>query len=243
MNIVLKVLAASAVVVMMTMLAACGEGKETNVPALKLTASAVVSDLANGHGHDVEIPFSDIDLASSPGFSATSPFQYRSSDNTGHSHVIALSKLQMIDLNNGMQVTLTSSAPTASTPHIHTWNLQGGNILYDKHCYNCHSNDKRGHSPMNVVFNASQTGAVKYPGFAPVSPPENATAIPDPAFFPAAETSLDGALLYGKYCAGCHGPLATSGKTNRTAIQIKLAMGTMGLSDVQLQAIAAALIR
>lgn len=224
------------------MLVGCGEEREDNVPAVKLTASAAVSEpAADGHGHSVEIPFTDIDLASNPGFTAATPFQYRSSDNTGHSHVIALSKEQMIDLNNGLLVKLTSSSQNS---HIHSWNLQGGKVLYEKHCYNCHTNDKRGHNPMNVpFFNASQISAVKNPSGAAASPAANATATPDPTFMPAAETSLDGAFLYGKYCAGCHGQIASTVKANRTAAQIKLGMGNMGLSDAQLQAIATALIK
>ena len=230
-----------AIIVMSSFLSGCGSENETNVPAVKLTASAVVSEPStDGHGHNVEIPFTDIDLASNADFTATTPFQYRSSDNTGHSHVIALSKLQMIDLYNGMIVQLTSSLQNS---HIHIWNLQGGKVLYDKHCYNCHTNDMRDRNPMNVTFNAGQIGAVKNPGGAEASPPANSTATPDPAFMPAAEVSLDAIFLYGKYCAGCHGQLATTLKANRTAAQIKLGMGNMGLSDAQLQAIAAALIK
>ncbi|MFZ2951260.1 MAG: cytochrome c [Desulfuromonadaceae bacterium] len=242
MNAILKVIILSAAAIAMTVaITGCGDDRGDNVPAVKLTASAVVSDLTNGHGHNVEIPFSDMDLASDPNFTATIPFQYRSSDNTGHSHVIALSKLQMIDLNNGMRVTLTSSVPDTSTSHTHVWNLLGGGILYDKHCYNCHTNDKRGHNPMNVVFNAAQTSAVTFPAAQPLSTSPAAT--PDPGFMPVLELSLDGVYLYDTYCAGCHGPLASSTKSNRTAAQIKLGMGTMGLSDAQIQAIATALIK
>jgi mono/diheme cytochrome c family protein len=59
----------------------------------------------------------------------------------------------------------------------------------------------------------------------------------------------DGATLYGQNCAGCHGPLASSAKTGRTAAQIRAAvaantggMGYMsGLSEFQLQLISGAL--
>jgi mono/diheme cytochrome c family protein len=222
-----------------TVLAGCGENKEENVPAVKLTASDIASQAdASTHTHIISIPFADIS-----GSPAIDVYQYRSEITNNHSHVIALSKQQMIDLNDGMRVTLTSSIPNTSTPHTHNWNLQGGSMLYDKNCFNCHSNDKRGRSPMNVVFTPSQTGAIISPSTAPVSPLANATAIPDPNYISATETSLDGVYLYGKYCSGCHGPLATSTKLNKTAAQIKLAMGNMGLSDAQIHTIATALVK
>ncbi|MFA7403544.1 MAG: cytochrome c [Pelobacteraceae bacterium] len=245
MNMLLKVMAVSAAIIAMaTMLTGCGEGREDNIPAVKLTASALVSDISNGHGHNVEIPF--IDISATPGADL---FQYRSSDNTGHSHVIALSKQQMIDLNNGMRLTLSSSAPNSGTVHTHIWNIQGGNVLYDKNCYNCHTNDKRGHSPMNVSFNSSQTSAVKNPGAQALS--TSAAAVPDPAFTPSTSVSLDGPTLYANNCLRCHGPLASSSKLNKSFTQIKAAItnntGGMaslgGLTDAQIQAIATALIK
>jgi len=63
-------------------------------------------------------------------------------------------------------------------------------------------------------------------------------------------TPTDGATLYTNYCSGCHGPLATSSKLNRTAQQIQSAinnntggMGTFAsiLSSADVQAIADAL--
>ena len=175
-------------------------------------------------------------------------YQYRSDSASGHSHVIALSQQQMIDLNNGMQLTLVSSFPSSGTVHTHTWSIQGGGVLYEKNCYNCHSNDKRGQNPMNAVFNASQTSAVRSPGSAPLS--TAAAATPDPNYTPAASITPDGAALYASLCASCHNPLATSTKTNRTASQIRTAItgiGQMnslgGLTDAQLQAIATALVK
>jgi len=177
---------------------ACGEGSETNSPAVKLTASKVVSSTVNAHQHSVSIPFVDVSAST-----ASSIYQYRSDSVSGHSHVIALSLQQMIDLNNGMQLTLTSSAPDTGVSHAHSWNIQGGSVLYDKHCYNCHSNDKRNNNPMNVSFNASQTAAVKNPGGASVS--NSAAAIPDPNYMPTTPaTPTDGASLYAGKCADCH---------------------------------------
>lgn len=53
---------------------------------------------------------------------------------------------------------------------------------------------------------------------------------------------IDGAALYGQYCAGCHGPLASSnlkGK-NISVSLIKQRNMTQGLTDAQLQAIVTA---
>ena len=236
-----NVLAVLVVAALSAMLSGCGDD-ETNAPAAKLTASTVVSTTDSAHQHSVSIPFTDV--SASP---ASSVYQYRSDTVSGHSHVIALSNQQMIDLNNGMQLTLTSSAPSSGASHTHTWSIQGGSVLYEKNCYNCHSNDKRGQNPMNVSFNASQTIAVKSPGSAPVS---TATpAIPDPNYTPTT-TAPDGAALYASNCAGCHNPLATTTKPNRTALQIRAAITAVPgmnslstLTDAQLQAIATALVK
>lgn len=63
--------------------------------------------------------------------------------------------------------------------------------------------------------------------------------------------NLDGPALYAENCMGCHGPLATSNKKNRSTVQIKDAIiqnGTMSrqaylklLTDAQIDAIATAL--
>lgn len=241
---------AAAIIAMAAMLAGCGEERGDNIPAVKLTASAVVSELANGHGHNVEIPFTDI--SSVP---AADLFQYRSSDNTGHSHVIALSKQQMIDLANGMRLAVISSAQSSGTAHTHIWNLLGGSALYEKYCYNCHTNDKRGQDqnrmkaglrPLSV---ASQIDAIINPLTAPLS--TSPAAVPDPLFTPSTTVSLDGQVLYTSNCSGCHGPLASSSKLNKSFAQIKSAItsntGGMaslaGLTDAQIQAIATALIK
>jgi len=222
----------------------CGE-KETNSPSVKLTASTVTSQAdTTAHSHTITIPFTDV--SASP---AADTYQYRTEVTNGHSHVIALSKQQMIDLNNGMRLVLTSSSPDSGTNHTHTWSIQGGDVLYEKNCYNCHTNDKRGHNPMNVSLNGSQTSAVISPSSAPLS--NTLAATPDPNFMPSTVVSLDGASLYAANCATCHGALATSSKQNKTLAQIKAAissnfggMASLGaLSDAQLQAIATALVK
>jgi mono/diheme cytochrome c family protein len=83
--------------------------------------------------------------------------------------------------------------------------------------------------------------AVINPAGAPLS---TSTAVtPDPNYSTSTVVSLDGSALYAANCAGCHGPLATSSKQNRTFSQIKGGMGSLGLTDAQLQAIATALVK
>ncbi len=60
--------------------------------------------------------------------------------------------------------------------------------------------------------------------------------------------ALDGAALYGQYCAGCHGPLATSSMLGRSASQIQDAINSVSmmsslksLTTAQINAIADAL--
>jgi mono/diheme cytochrome c family protein len=225
-------------------IAGCGE-KETNAPAVKLTASTVSSQAdATAHTHTMSLPFTDVSA-----LPASDIYQYRSDTINGHSHVIAISKHQVVDLNNGMRLNLTSSIPDSGISHAHTWSIQGGNLLYEKNCYNCHSNDKRGHSPMNVSFNSSQTAAEINPSGAPLSSSPPAT--PDPNYSPSTIIVLDGAALYDSNCSTCHGALASSAKLNKSFTTIKNAItsntGGMaslgGLTDAQLQAIASALVK
>jgi mono/diheme cytochrome c family protein len=219
----------------------CGSEHETNVPAVKLTASAVVSQTdSSSHVHTVTIPFTDV--SASP---ASDSYSYTSDTINSHYHVIAISKQQMADFNNGMRLTLTSSASSSGTSHSHTWNLRGGDLLYEKYCYNCHSNDKRSHNPMNVSFNSSQTSAVKSPASAVLSTSPAAV----PSLTPAPPATVDGAALYAANCAACHGALASTNKKNASSALIqagitgnKGGMGSLGaLTDSQLQAIATAL--
>jgi mono/diheme cytochrome c family protein len=247
MKLGIRIAIACTLITAVSLVFGCGEKGETNVPAVKLTSSTVTSQTVSAHTHTVTIPFTDISAA------PVADLQYRSSVSSGHSHVIALSKQQIIDLNNGMRLSLTSSVPDSvvSVSHTHTWDIQGGTVLYDRSCYNCHSNDKRGNSPMNVSFNESQTKAVVNPGSAPLSTTSPAT--PDPAFIPSGSVSLDGAALYAANCVGgsCHGSLINSTKANKTASQIQGAIdsnqGGMsslgGLTPAQVQAIAAALVK
>ena len=130
MDCVKKVFCALTLLMVSTLVFGCvggggdSEGK-TNSPANKLTASAVTSQPSDitvpGHTHIVSIPFTD--FSASP---ATDIYQYRSDTSNGHSHVIALTKQQMIDINNGMRVVVTSSTSDTGADHTHTWSIQGG---------------------------------------------------------------------------------------------------------------------
>jgi len=195
--------------VISTLVTSCGGDSETNEPSDLLTASSVTS-LADitAHVHSVSIPFIEISAAT-----AATDFQYRSDLANDHSHVIALSPQQMIDVNNGMVVEVTSSSPDAGVDHTHEWSIQGGDLLYEKFCYNCHSNGKRGAKPMKVSFNAAQTSAVRNPSGAPLSTSPAAT--PDPDYQISTGGALDGAGLYAANCELCHNPLATSTMANR----------------------------
>jgi mono/diheme cytochrome c family protein len=180
----------------------CGENGETNPPAVKLTASTVASTTVSSHAHSVTIPFGDV--APSPGIVT----QYRSNSINGHSHVIAVSSQQMTDLNNGMRLSLVSSDPNNGVAaHTHTWNIQGGSVLYEKHCYNCHSYGQQYRSPasnskMGTAFSfvSSQISAMINPAGELLSGSPAVT--PNPDYVPS--TSVNAASVYAGLCAVCH---------------------------------------
>lgn len=249
-----NVFTALIIVTLAAMQTGCGGGDSEDgvtAPSVSLSASTVASSTASAHAHSVSIPFTDVSASPS-----AAGYQYRSNDVSGHSHVIALSQQQMIDLNSGLQLSLTSSSPSSGVAHIHTWNIQGGSVLYEKNCFNCHSNKERNRTPASnskmgtsFSFTGSQISALNNPGGATQS--TAIAAIPDPNYTPGT-TPLDGASLYAGACATCHGPLASSQKRGRTASQIQTAINTnagaqMGtaslktLTPAQVQAIADAL--
>jgi mono/diheme cytochrome c family protein len=148
----------------------------------------------------VAIPFTDV-TADPP----ETVYQYRSSEVDGHSHVIALSRQQMIDLNNGMKVVTTSSDPLSGTPHAHDWTLTGSTMLYDKYCYNCHGDGKRnsGSTMQDGMMTSQQKMAVRNPGGSMMSTSMGMN--PDPNYDPTGNPpAVDAAALYSASCSGCH---------------------------------------
>ena len=220
----------------------CGGDSEsensTNAPSTRLISTVVSSSKYVDHVHTVAIPFSDLGSGST--------VQFRSTQVNSHAHVIALSSLQLHDLQAGLRVVVTSSEALA---HTHTWEIRGGNVLYDSMCYNCHTNDKRGTRGMDSSsLTSGQRDAIQNPDGAALS--SAVMVIPDPNYnMPTTTASIDGAGLYSSNCAVCHGSLAVSTKHGRKAIDItnaiqqnKGGMDTLSnLSTAEIQAIADAL--
>jgi cytochrome c5 len=227
-------LAVASMAVALAILGGCGGGDGSDKPAVQLSASEVTSGMANAHTHTVSIPFSDL--------GTTVQVNYTSGSTSGHTHLIALSPQQISDLITGMRVIVTSTA--APDGHTHTWEIMGGNILYESKCYNCHGNGKRGSSKMpgtSYTPLASQQAALANPSAAPLSTSPAVT----PDITPPPPPTLDGAALYSLNCSTCHGPLTTSSKRGSSVTQVKNSIATpstgMGslntLTDAQIQAI------
>jgi hypothetical protein len=166
-------------------MAGCGDGGETNSPSTALTSSTVNSNSAinpaSNHTHTAVIPFSDL--------GGGKTVSYRTSVTSGHSHVIALSSGQLSDLYKGYRVLAISSVSSPATDsHTHLFDIQGGQLVYESICYNCHSNDKRGISQMNSSQPPlqSQKNALKSPSSQPIS--TGVTVIPDPNYGTTAQT-------------------------------------------------------
>jgi cytochrome c5 len=234
-----RIIFVASLCVMPAMLTGCGDSDEgTTATGIALTASTLDSTSVNNHTHSVSLPFSDL--------GASSTVQYRSSTTSGHSHVIALSPDQLADLYKGYKVQVTSSTADG---HTHEWVILGGNLVYESMCFSCHMNSKRGTGGMSGRPPlASQVSALMNPSGQPLS--SAPAPVPDPAYNPVTvtpPTGTDGAALYASSC-GCHGPLASSTKRGKTAAQIASAisadkggMGSITLTNVQIQAIADAL--
>ena len=186
-----KMTSYAALTLMLALLFGCGESEETNAPAVKLTASTVTSATASGHTHAASIPFADLGTSTDK--------TYQSSSAAGHTHYIALSPQQFTDLNDGKRVIVTS---TTDNGHTHSWEIQGGAVLYESMCYNCHSNDQRGAPGMgSTPSQASQRNALQNPAGAPLSTASPATPNPTPNPTP---TPTTGQAVYDTNCAGCH---------------------------------------
>ncbi len=147
------------------------------------------------------------------------------------------------------QLQLISGALSQTTPPPMPLSLRttDGTVLYAQNCAVCHG-------PADTAFPAGVTSAQVQAAINSVPMmkglgnlmPGQVTAITNkmmPGLPPPPTT--DGATLYGQYCAGCHGPLASSAKAGRTATQIQTAITAVGamsglssLTSTQIQAIA-----
>ncbi|MBU1739730.1 MAG: CxxxxCH/CxxCH domain-containing protein [Proteobacteria bacterium] len=142
---------------------------------------------------------------------------------------------------------LTTNQPPPTTP-------ADGATLYSGNCAGCHgqlaATGKPGRTAAQIQ--AAIDNNIGNMGYLNTLTTVEVQAIADA--LPAAQppdptTPPDGVALYNSECAGCHSPLANTGKPGRTAAQIQAAInnnvGSMGylntLTTVEVQAIADAL--
>jgi len=145
-------------------------------------------------------------------------------------------------------VSGTYSTGTASAQ------LSAGAALYASNCAGCHGDIAASSvaTPTDsAAIQAAIAGNVGGMGMFSTLKAADVQQIADALNNPAAATAtpaptvVDGAALYAANCAGCHGPLATSGKKGITLARLQAGitnniggMGTLaGLSSVQQQAI------
>jgi mono/diheme cytochrome c family protein len=124
-----------------------------------------------------------------------------------------------------------------------------GATLYTNNCSSCHGPlatssklNKTASQIQSAISTVSQMSGLSGLTIAQVQ------AIAD-ALVSSTPQPTDGPTLYANNCAGCHGPLATSTKKNRTATQIQGAInsisqmsGLSSLTAAEVQAIAEALV-
>jgi mono/diheme cytochrome c family protein/chitodextrinase len=128
-----------------------------------------------------------------------------------------------------------------------------GPTLYTSNCASCHgplassSKLNRSAAQIQAAIDANTGGMGAFSSLTPEQVQAIADALVNVSPPPA---PTDGPTLYANNCAGCHGPLATSSKLNKTASQIQAAInantggmgGLSGLTPTQVQAIADALV-
>jgi len=143
----------------------------------------------------------------------------------------------------GVAVSTVVIKPNTSPPD--------GSTLYANNCAICHgplaSSSKLNRSASRIQ--GAIDANIGYMGYLKGLTPAEVQAIAD-ALVSGTPPPTDGPTLYTNNCAGCHGPLASSSKLNRSASQIQGAIdvniGNMGyLSDLtpaEVQAIADALV-
>lgn len=165
----------------------------------------------------------------------------------------------------------TPPAPSPSGSAASSASPSSGAALYTQYCAECHgqlaASSKIGRTAAQIQNAISSVGAMSsLSTLEPIQIQAIASALASPASsspFPSATLTPQlgtssptvstspgsGAALYIQYCAGCHGPLATSAKLGRTATQIQNAINSVGamgslstLTTPQVQAIATALV-
>ncbi|MBI5101231.1 MAG: cytochrome c, partial [Nitrospirae bacterium] len=114
-----------------------------------------------------------------------------------------------------------------------------GAALYSSYCAGCHgpleTSAKSGRTSGQIQAAVSgNIGGMGSPALAGLTTAQfdaiaGVLAGQTPPPPPPPPTTTDGATLYTTYCSGCHGPLATSAKLNKTAAQIQGAInGNIG---------------
>jgi mono/diheme cytochrome c family protein len=185
----------------------------------------------------------------------------------GMSYLSGLSASERQAIIDALAVTSSpppAPAPTPSPIPAPTPNPTpaDGAALYSVNCAGCHgslaSSSKSGIT-ISRLQNAINSNIAGMGSFSSLTvseiqsivtalTPSTPTPVPTPGPAPT-PTPVDGATLYTTNCAGCHGTLATSGKSGATTIRIQNAIsgniGNMGflstLSASDISAIAAAL--
>lgn len=222
-------------------------------PAPADAASLYATNCANCHGTLANSTKKGITLAR---------LQSSISGNAGGMGVLSsLSSAEQQAIVNVLAVVTPAPAPapTPTTPVP-----VNGTALYGTKCAGCHgalaTSNKKGITlarlDASISGNAGGMGTLSTLTAAErqaivdvlivTTPTPTPTPVPTPTPTPA---PADGATLYGTNCAGCHGPLASSGKAGATATRTQTAIngnvGGMGylstLTATQVQAITTAL--
>lgn len=117
-------------------LTGCGENDdEGNAGPQPSTITLASNADTTGHVHNIQVILNDFSNPPDTGVSSTSTVT------DGHSHNLALTKVQLSDVYGGQNIDGTSSL--VGTPaHSHVWTLHSGNILYKQNCESCHGSNK-----------------------------------------------------------------------------------------------------
>ena len=178
------------------------------------------------------------------------------------SSVNAMSGLKTLtaDQVKAIAAVLGQQTPPPPPPAL---TMTDGPTLYANYCAGCHgalaSSTKSGRTAAQITSannSVSAMSGLKSLTSAQISAIATALAVTTPAPTPTPmptptppPTTVDGAALYGTYCAGCHGPLASSQFLGASASLIQSAInggesqmsGLKSLTTTQIQAIAVAL--